>query len=304
MLDRIRLVSRSSSTAGRITSLLLVVALVSPIALWAGAILANRSASSISNPHPATTTTAGTTAGSRRLLYRQAVMTPLQERELSHWQLGADNDRAFRGHSPTSPSAASELRQELREHGRYRATSNHTCRTMCVRLCDGYYFPISSSAPQRQLATDARLCESRCSSPARLFVQRSPADSAEDMKDLQGQPYDQLKTAFLYRTEYLPDCKCQPHPWETEATERHRTYAMATTAGREQNSRQATVRKPAVELRVLQETISQSGARNEGEQTRQLRHHPTASHEASGRGVDDHGSERADWLGRIFQGKN
>jgi len=175
MLDCIRLVSRSSSTAGRITSLLLVVALVSPIALWAGTILANRSASSISIPHPATTTT----AGSRRLLYRQAVMTPLQERELSHWQLGADNDRAFRGHSPTSPSAASEVRQELREHGRYRATSHHTYRTMCVRLCDGYYFPISSSAPQRQLATDARLCESRCSSPARLFVQRSPADSAK-----------------------------------------------------------------------------------------------------------------------------
>jgi len=303
MLDRLRLATNSSSTAGLITSLLLVVAQISAIAL-AGAILANRITSPIPNPPPATVTTTTITAKSPRLLYRQGVMTPLQERRLSHWQLSADADRSFSGRSPTPPSAAFELRQELSEHGRRRPSPHHTYRTMCVRLCDGYYFPISSAAPRRQLAKDARLCESRCSSPARLFVQRSPEDSAEDMKDLKGQPYNQLKTAFLYRTEYLPDCKCQPHPWETEATERHRTYAMATTAGREQNSREATGRKPAVELRVLQETISQSGARNEGEQTRQLRHHPTASHEASGRGVDDHGSERADWLGRIFQGKN
>jgi len=73
------------------------------------------------------------------------------------------------------------------------------------------------------------------------------------MKDLQGQPYDQLKTAFLYRTEYLLDCKCQPHPWETEATERHRTYAMATTVGHGNNSGEVAGPKPAMELRVLRD---------------------------------------------------
>src|SRR5262249_23320393 len=41
--------------------------------------------------------------------------TPLQERELSHWQLGADNDRAFRGHSPTSPSAPHHFSGGMRQ---------------------------------------------------------------------------------------------------------------------------------------------------------------------------------------------
>jgi len=124
------------------------------------------------------------------------------------------------------------------------------------------------------------------------------------MKDLQGQPYDQLKTAFLYRTEYLPDCKCQPHPWETEATERHRTYAMATTVGHGNNSGEAAGPKPAMELHVLRETPNQSAVKGEGERARQLRHRPTAAHEELGRKTDDRGSESPDWLGRIIQSKN
>jgi hypothetical protein len=47
------------------------------------------------------------------------------------------------------------------------------------------------------------------------------------MQDLRGHPYRQLRTAFLYRTSYVADCKCQPHPWEDEAKDRHRAYALA-----------------------------------------------------------------------------
>ena len=36
-------------------------------------------------------------------------------------------------------------------------------------------------------------------------------------------------SAFLYRTQYVSDCKCQPHPWEVEATERHRMYALTVS---------------------------------------------------------------------------
>src|SRR5581483_123613 len=103
-------------------------------------------------------------------------------------------------------------------------------RTVCVRLCDGYYFPISFAVTPERFAHDRGVCESSCSGQGRLFVQRSLDGSADDMADLQGRPYRQLPTAFRYRSEYVPSCKCQPHPWEAASLDRHRAYALAAAA--------------------------------------------------------------------------
>ena len=105
-----------------------------------------------------------------------------------------------------------------------------TFRTLCVRLCDGYYFPINFAVTAERLARDRDVCESRCGRQGRLFVHRSVGETPDDMVDLQGRPYRQLKTAFLYRTEYVSSCKCRPDPWETEAQDRHRGYALAAAA--------------------------------------------------------------------------
>jgi hypothetical protein len=102
-----------------------------------------------------------------------------------------------------------------------------TFRTLCVRLCDGYYFPISNAVTRDKLALDAAKCQARCGSEARLFVQAGFAAKAEQMLDLQGKTYASLPTAFLYRTQYLPACKCQPEPWSQEAALRHQGYADA-----------------------------------------------------------------------------
>ncbi|RTL66073.1 MAG: DUF2865 domain-containing protein [Hyphomicrobiales bacterium] len=105
-----------------------------------------------------------------------------------------------------------------------------TYRTLCVRMCDGYYFPISFSAPQERFAADAAQCQSRCGSEARLFVHRNPGAAVEDMQDLQGRAYAQLPSAFLYRTQYVANCKCRPDPWEAQAREQHQLYALASAA--------------------------------------------------------------------------
>ena len=44
-----------------------------------------------------------------------------------------------------------------------------TYRTLCVRLCDGFYFPISPATPQSRFARDADACSASCGSEARLF---------------------------------------------------------------------------------------------------------------------------------------
>ena len=100
-------------------------------------------------------------------------------------------------------------------------------RTVCVRLCDGYFFPISFAAPKDRFGQDQQVCERSCSSPAKLYVYQNPVPEPNQMVSLDGQPYSKLSTAFLYRTKWDQDCKCTPHPWEQEAMARHRKYADA-----------------------------------------------------------------------------
>ena len=84
-----------------------------------------------------------------------------------------------------------------------------TVRTMCVRLCDGFYFPISFSTTREKFGNDAGKCERQCPSSSRLFVYRNPGQSLEDMVDLKGEPYTKLLTAYRFKAAYVPDCTCQ-----------------------------------------------------------------------------------------------
>jgi Protein of unknown function (DUF2865) len=80
-------------------------------------------------------------------------------------------------------------------------------RTLCVRLCDGYYFPISFSTGQNRFPTDAEVCQSMYAQPdqAELFVQRSNGD-VDDAASLDGERYGQQLYAFNYRSRYEPAC--------------------------------------------------------------------------------------------------
>jgi hypothetical protein len=100
-------------------------------------------------------------------------------------------------------------------------------RTLCVRLCDGYYWPISYSTSRIRAKRDAERCEQSCPGRARLFLHRNPGEEVEDMVDLQGRRYRDHPQAFLYRAEYIAGCTCRSHPWEAAALARHRSYMEA-----------------------------------------------------------------------------
>jgi hypothetical protein len=102
-----------------------------------------------------------------------------------------------------------------------------TYRTVCVRLCDGYFFPISFATTPENFARDADACNARCGSPARLYVYPNPGGEPEQMVGLDGKPYSALKSAFLFRTNYDAACTCKPQPWSQEALARHRAFADA-----------------------------------------------------------------------------
>jgi Protein of unknown function (DUF2865) len=92
-----------------------------------------------------------------------------------------------------------------------------TFRSLRVRLCEGYYFPISQATSRERFSRDADQCAQNCPSGSRLFVHRNPGEDVDDMHDLQGRPYRSLPTAFLHRTQYLANCTCRGNPWDETA---------------------------------------------------------------------------------------
>ncbi len=85
-----------------------------------------------------------------------------------------------------------------------------TFRTVCVRLCDGYYFPVSFSTLPNHFDRDAQVCESKCAAPAELFYHQNPGGSMDEaVSHTTRQPYSSLKSAFRYRKEFVPGCSCK-----------------------------------------------------------------------------------------------
>ncbi|MET0568602.1 MAG: DUF2865 domain-containing protein [Hyphomicrobiaceae bacterium] len=113
------------------------------------------------------------------------------------------------------------------EDGDRRPEQSSTYRTVCVRTCDGYYWPISYATTPEGFDRDRQKCESSCGSPVRLYRGKTGAE-IDDMEDQNGQPYRRMKNAFLYRTQYDAACKCKAEPWSKEATDRHKVYALET----------------------------------------------------------------------------
>lgn len=132
-------------------------------------------------------------------------------------------NRSYR--PPASPQIR-EARSEAIGHVSIRFGDSSTYRTMCVRLCDGYFWPISFTATKHELARDSEICERSCAAPVALHFYRNPGEEPPAMVDMKGQPYAKLPTAFRYRVRYDPACKCQPHPWEAASRHRHLSYAQ------------------------------------------------------------------------------
>ncbi len=153
--------------------------------------------------------------------------------------------------APRAITAPVEVTESDPAYDYYNGGSG-TYRTYCVRLCDGYFFPISFSTTSDKFESDAARCQQACGSPARLFVHQIPGGSPAGMTTVDGLPYKALKTAFLFRTRYDAQCKCQAQPWEQQAQTKHRLYAAEKAA--EGGSRKAAAEVAALQAAVKADT--------------------------------------------------
>jgi len=129
----------------------------------------------------------------RELIYRQGCRT--------------DDVRTARSRS-WGPPDAPEFGPDYSARQTYSARGVY--RTLCVRTCDGYYFPISFSTTPGHFASDEQTCQARCpGAQTSLYVQPDPTGDPAEMVSLAGEPYAALPTAFQYRQSVDKACTCQ-----------------------------------------------------------------------------------------------
>jgi hypothetical protein len=83
-------------------------------------------------------------------------------------------------------------------------------RTVCVRTCDGYYFPVSYATSSARFAQDEKTCQRMCpAAEVMLFSYRTSGEDITQATSISGQPYTALPNALKYRTEFNPSCSCK-----------------------------------------------------------------------------------------------
>ena len=133
----------------------------------------------------------------------------------------------------------------------------NTYRTVCVRTCDGYYFPISFETTPDHFRQDEQTCQRMCpAADVQLYTYHNPGENVSQAVSLNGRFYTELPTAFQYRKALNPSCSCR-RPGESwaEALEPNgtdTTLAPGDVVITEQNAKRyeqpaATKRPPAKE---------------------------------------------------------
>ena len=166
----------------------------------------------------------------------------------------------------TTPDGSGKL--ELRSLG---GNSGHgNLRTVCVRTCDGGFFPISSGATPLDFRRDQKVCAMMCpETETQLFYQSmTNGQETEQMTStVTGRPYYELQNAFAYRTRdrsKTGSCGCNLSAYYQEMIKREKAAKgeAAGTGGQQDDGsvttiktlpkkEEATVKTPAkVEERV------------------------------------------------------
>lgn len=102
----------------------------------------------------------------------------------------------------TPRSTAPQNRTVFRGRGTYR--------TLCVRACDGYFFPISFSTTSKFFENDLAACRTMCpGAKTGLFYTPVPnGDLASAISFPTEQAYSSLTNAFAYKKSVNPECGC------------------------------------------------------------------------------------------------
>lgn len=138
---------------------------------------------------------------------RQSVLIALAQNACGPQYQAAVRQQAPRGlfdslFGSQAPPAARSLPAEPSRGSGYR--------TVCVRKCDGSFFPISFATSPARFPEDERTCRRACpAADVELYTYRNPGEDIAQATSVSGRPYTELPNAFRFRQEYNAACTCK-----------------------------------------------------------------------------------------------
>jgi len=82
-------------------------------------------------------------------------------------------------------------------------------RPVCVRLCDGFFFPVSPFQGSGAIASEEATCAGLCpDASTALYFLPAASDKIEDAASTNGERYTALPASLRYRTTLDRDCAC------------------------------------------------------------------------------------------------
>jgi len=148
----------------------------------------------------------------------------------------------------TAPDGSGRL--QLRTLG---GSGHGNLRTVCVRTCDGGFFPISSNASPMDFRRDQQVCSMMCPQTETELFYQSMADGQETEQmtsTVTGRPYVELQNAFSYRTRDLSkqgSCGCNLSAYYQDMIKREKVAKGEADEGEADAAKEGSV----TDLRTL-----------------------------------------------------
>ena len=93
--------------------------------------------------------------------------------------------------------------------GEILAAGQQPRRSVCVRLCDGFFFPVGPVGGNTSLASHEADCTGLCpDAPTALYIEPAGSDKIEEASSIKGAPYTALPGAFRHRQTSDNSCTC------------------------------------------------------------------------------------------------
>ncbi len=80
---------------------------------------------------------------------------------------------------------------------------------ICVRQCDGGFFPVSYSARHGSLQELNELCQAQCPNAQAMVYTKSLWRDVETAVSIEGEPYSALPNALKFQKQRVPACSCK-----------------------------------------------------------------------------------------------
>ena len=108
--------------------------------------------------------------------------------------LPVDPDAPPAGDTPEAPAPAAAARSPI---------------VLCVRHCDGAYYPLAADVPPDRMADMDRICQAQCPAATASAYAGRDADDVANAQSSDGQRYAELAAAFQFRKGPAATCACR-----------------------------------------------------------------------------------------------